>query len=181
SARNLSTSNSNIRADFRPLVFFNGEARLTCDVTLEGSFHYRTIVKSRLSLVGYITRVDVNEAGCTGAGLLAGARARANRETLPWHISYEGFTGRLPNFDSTILLQHTDFTIFNIFLVGSCIYEGNARLFFDRALNELRVDETTGIPKTPGSPGACPASGAPGGRTRATLLGTSTPITVTLI
>src|SRR6185436_13652622 len=72
-ARNLSISNSNIRADFRPLVFFNGEARFSCNVTIEGSFHYRTIVKSRLALVGYITRVTVDEANCRGAGLLAGA------------------------------------------------------------------------------------------------------------
>jgi len=181
SARNLSTSNSNIRADFRPLVFFNGEARLSCNVTIEGSFHYRTIVKSRLALVGYITRVTVDEANCRGGGLLAGARGRANRETLPWHISYEGFGGRLPLFDNVILLFHTDFTIFNIFLIRECRYGGNAVGFFERALNELRADETTGIPKTPESNGFCPANGFVQGRTRVTLLGTSTAVTVTLI
>jgi len=178
SARNLSISNSNIRANFRPLIFFNGSNRLSCNVTIEGSFHYRTIVKSINALLGYITRVDVDEVNCAGTGLLEGATASANRETLPWHVTYLGFRGTLPLFERVLLGLHVDFNLNTG--VGVCRYAGTAQGSFVRAVSELEADRTVAIPKSAGS-FLCPASGNFEGRTRVTLLGTATAVTVTLI
>ena len=184
SARNLSISNQNIRAVFRPLIFSDGGAsnRLSCTVTIEGTFHYRTILKSVGALLGYITRAQVEEGTCAGAGLLAGARARVLTETLPWHITYRGFRGTLPNIERIILqINRPRLTFFNIPIIAECKYEGALQGFFLPATNELQADETFGIPRTAESNGACPTPGFFRGVTRVTLLGTTTPVTVTLI
>jgi hypothetical protein len=182
SARNLSLSNQNIRAVFNPLVFApaEGGGRLSCAVTLEGSFHTRTFTKTVNSLVGYITRVNVQETLCAGEGSLAGASARADSETLPWHVRYAGFTGTLPNIARVILNLTSNFTLFNVRFLGECRYGGTARGFFVPASNELEADRATVIPRTGGNV-FCPGGGTFEGRTRVTLLGTTTPVTVTLI
>ncbi len=88
SARNLSVSNQNMRATW---------ARLTigvfsqCPVTLEGSFHSRSFTKAPRSLVGAITRALVNRPSCVVTEF------SPKTETLPWHVTYESFTGTLPN------------------------------------------------------------------------------------
>jgi hypothetical protein len=183
SARNLSISNQNIRAVFNPIISFpDPENRLSCPVTLEGSFHTRTITKTINSLVGYITRANIQEDRCAGSGILAGARIRWDTATLPWHVRYAGFTGTLPNIARIILNLAMSMTLYNIPFVGECRYGGTARYFFVPATNELEADRTTGIPRTGGSGGAfCPATKFFEGRTRVTLLGTTTPVSVTLI
>ena len=181
SARNLSLSTTGTREVFSPLVFFNGEARLSCPVTMEGSFHYRTVAKTVGSLSGYITRLEVSEASCAGAGLLAGARARVLTETLPHHITYQGFRGTLPNIESIIFLFGTAFTLFNIALIRECSYSGTVQGFFFPATSEAEPDRTSGIPKTAGSSALCPNPGHFEGRSRVTALGTTTAVTVTLI
>ena len=184
SARNLSISNQNIRAAFRELLFTDsgGSNRLYCPVTIEGTFHYRTIVKSIGALLGYITRVIVDEPNCAGAGLLAGARTRALTETLPWHITYRGFVGSLPNIERIILqVSRPRFTIYNIPIIRECKYEGTMQFFLLPATSELRADETFGVPRTAESNGACPANGFFSCVTRITLLGTTTPVSITLI
>ena len=88
SARNLSISNQNIRMTFNNLELgAEGLATTTCHVTLEGSFHERTLVKTPETLVGFLTRVTTGNCN-NGVSVL--------RETLPWHIRYVGFSGRLP-------------------------------------------------------------------------------------
>jgi hypothetical protein len=56
SARNISISEQRLRANFRELIFRSSSGvALTCSLTLESSFHSRTIAKVVESLVGYIT------------------------------------------------------------------------------------------------------------------------------
>ena len=92
SARNISISHGALfNAQWRELRFDNGGATaFACDVTLEGSFHYRTFLKVRESLLGYITRAIVNN--CVNGG-----SATVLTTNLPWHIRYQGFQGTLPN------------------------------------------------------------------------------------
>jgi len=98
-ARSLSVSSQTIRAVWSRLEFNEEGIGLSvrCQLTLEGSFHSRTITKVRGALIGAITRVDVFTERCTG-GWLKG------KPPFPWHITYESFTGALPAITSVRLL-----------------------------------------------------------------------------
>lgn len=93
SAARLSYSNQAFRIIWTSLTFSEsgGNFPITCPVTLEGSFHARTFAKVRDALSGFITRAVVNNAGCTeGQAVILG-------ETLPWHVTYQSFSGTLPS------------------------------------------------------------------------------------
>ncbi|HEX7289662.1 MAG TPA: hypothetical protein VF250_00930 [Conexibacter sp.] len=92
SARNLSVSNQQLRAQFRELRFSGLFGTGSCQVTAEGSFHSRTIAKVVGQLVGYITRGIL--------GPCATGTVTVLNETLPWHVRYSGFAGTLPNIAS---------------------------------------------------------------------------------
>jgi hypothetical protein len=91
SARNLSISHGELwlvtwtQLQFRSAL---GTA-VECDVTLDGSFHYRTFIKLRDTLVGYITRAIAGHCLTGSATILT--------TNLPWHIRYQSFEGTLPN------------------------------------------------------------------------------------
>ena len=109
SARNLSVSNQRFRVTWQELDFATDILTITCHVTLEGSFHYRTIVKRERTLIGYITQVAVLRPCRNGEAWAANGREAHPRlgtlaNTLPWHITYEGFTGTLPCITSILLL-----------------------------------------------------------------------------
>jgi hypothetical protein len=89
SARNLSVTSSNLRIGWTNIEFTNeiGVPAIRCSLTLEGSFHSRTIPKVERLLIGAITRATAN--ACTNGRLTP----RAER---PWHLTYENFTGTLP-------------------------------------------------------------------------------------
>jgi hypothetical protein len=96
SARNFSVSNQNISAMWSSVHFtgpFGGLA--DCHLTLEGSLHSRTIAKVAGSLIGYITRAIL--------GRCEAGTATIEQERLPWHISYSGFEGALPNITSIFI------------------------------------------------------------------------------
>ena len=93
-AGRLSLSSTTFRA-----VWFNTEIRIpvgtvTCPITLEGSFHARTIAKTFNSLIGYVTRAPIPTRACTNGN------AVPLPETFPWHVRYSGFSGTLPNITS---------------------------------------------------------------------------------
>jgi hypothetical protein len=92
SARSLSTSSQTLRATFRELTFRGAFGNASCAVTVEGSFHARTMAKVVNSLTGLITRAELGT--CTAGSVTV------LRETLPWHIRYDSFTGILPNITS---------------------------------------------------------------------------------
>ena len=80
-------------------------ATILCPVTLEGSFHSATILKTAGSLIGFVTRASVRSP-CTGG------RASVNQGSLPWHIRYRSFTGTLPRLSgATFGLVGAEFEI----------------------------------------------------------------------
>ncbi len=96
SARRLAVDDQDFEVKWEPLRFIAGGTTTSCNVTLLGSFHSLTITKSIGSLIGYIDHASVNRCNeGAGATILAG--------TLPWHVTYGGFTGTLPTISSAIL------------------------------------------------------------------------------
>jgi hypothetical protein len=103
-------------------IVWSGESkfraeRVRCPVTLEGSFHSRTISKVTNSLIGFITSAAATQAGCEGGSIrfLNGTETQFN--TLPWHWRYAVFTGALPNIVSVKLI-----IVGASFKVGNCLY-----------------------------------------------------------
>jgi hypothetical protein len=185
SARVFSVDNMNFRVVWTSLEFRAGElATIRCRVTLEGSFHSQTISKVEKALIGYVSRAIVAGERCTGGS------ATVHAESLPWHITYSGFTGTLPNIRSIrVLLQNGRFQIRDINTGVRCtgIIEpnhqarGEIRLTAEGQADTLTPDGSVNIPLE----GLfCPANGqftSPAGDGRITLLGTTTRIMVTLI
>jgi hypothetical protein len=90
SAKRFETSSQTFRMVWSRLTFRDaGGFGAECAVTLEGSFHSRTISKVSGALVGYVRSASVGT--CTGGTL------RADSETLPWHVQYNSFEGTLPS------------------------------------------------------------------------------------
>ena len=98
-ANRLSVSNRNFRTTWTSLRFSNNSNAnvMLCPVTLEGSFHSATILKTIGSLIGYITRASLISSSCIGGHLTF------RTETLPWHIRYRGYSGILPNITLLII------------------------------------------------------------------------------
>jgi len=94
SARNLSTSNQLIRMAWSTVTLTAAGGNCRCQLTLEGSMHARTTSKSIGSLIGYITSAILGPCPA-GTGTIL-------RETLPWHVTYSGFQGTLPEINSFI-------------------------------------------------------------------------------
>ncbi len=110
SARSISVSSQTIRVTWSRLEFASELVSIRCLVTLEGSFHGRTIAKVVNNLVGAITRATVKEETCTNG--------RMRTKNLPWHLQYSGFAGALPNI-TNLELQLTRFR-FEIIVSGLC-------------------------------------------------------------
>jgi hypothetical protein len=200
SARNLSVSNQNIRVTWRSLEFVGG-ATIVCQVTLEGSFHTTTIAKVARTLIGAITRVKVKRP-CNGGeawaanGLDVHPRLGRLNNTLPWHITYEGFEGRLPNIENVLLLlSRFRFKVQAPIFTTICLYGNATDNITGRATREAGGAITTLAPVTGrnianlvtelGSSGLCGRTGTfrnpvadPG---QVFLLGNTARITVTLI
>jgi hypothetical protein len=185
SAGRLSTSNQNIRVTWRRLEFRAGESALArCAVTLEGSFHSRTITKTTNALLGYVTRAIVGPCSAGAATVLTA--------TLPWHITYQSFAGTLPNITRVrILLVNASFLIEQFGFrclartTAASPASGEIALGAGGRAEGLKPDERVEIPTTSGGGFGCPSAagnfateaGDPG---VVTLLGTSTSINVTL-
>ncbi len=70
-------------------------AGVSCNMTLEGSFHDFTIAKARDRLVGLITRAVMAHPCLGGEGWFLNGNERIQL-TLPWHLRYDSFEGNLP-------------------------------------------------------------------------------------
>jgi hypothetical protein len=183
SARNLSISNRNWRIVWTELTFSaeDGSLPTTCPITLEGSFHYNTIVKRELTLVGMLTKAIVGNASCREG------HATALTATLPWHILYQSFTGTLPNITSLRLLAVGASFLAEPFFGASCLQRSTATDPFvgivtvgaGGVLPSIAPDEAATIPLTGFG---CPERGRFNGTGTVTLLGsTSTRIFLRLI
>lgn len=194
SANKLSIDNQLFRVTWTNLTFFSDENETTiaCPVTLEGSFNSRTIAKVFRALIGRVTKAALTNANCTGG------RATILTATLPWHVTYLGFIGRLPNIRGFILLlRRPAFQIEGSGTFTQCLYEDRGTNFEEAAAGTIEVNETTGVAttlepersiRTPFitggglAPGLCPRQGGFRGTGQTTLLGSSTTrIRITLI
>lgn len=196
-ARNMSVSNQNIRAVWSSLEFVEPVSLvIRCPVTLEGSFHARTIVKSARSLIGLITRAIAQPERCFNGLIIPfngteTYNGRTSVQSLPWPITYEGFTGTLPNIQNMYLLLNR--FRFGLFIERLCIAEfgtatDNITLL---AARSPLTSEITGIAPVAGRNRAtkvradgisfCPADGLLRGTAEFMLLNTASRVTLTLI
>jgi hypothetical protein len=90
-AARLSYSSQEFRIVWASLTFAGAEGgvSITCPVTLEGSFQARTFAKVREPTAARITAGTVGTC-LEGAGTILTA-------SLPWEVTYQSFTGTLPN------------------------------------------------------------------------------------
>jgi hypothetical protein len=154
SARRIETSEQGFLARWTWLTFAGGSVRISCPVTLEGSFHSRTLSKVCGQLIGYVSIAQVPPGS---SGVCRGGSARALTETLPWHILYVSFTGRLPTITSIrVKLTNARFEIepgvFNILClsatsatspaVGDIGVNGTGEATTLRALPEFQIPLT---------------------------------------
>jgi hypothetical protein len=170
-ANRLSVSSSTVRAVWTPISFTaSGASTVRCNVTLEGSFHSRTITKTIGSLIGYITNARFSRP-CTGGTLWAYNGTEVNEvlggtlaTSLPWHITFEGFNGALPNITGVRLLFLNVRFLYRATLFGIpalCNYrseagnniEGIAELS-GATVSGLRANEERGLRSESG--GVCP-------------------------
>jgi hypothetical protein len=154
SARRLAISNQRILAIWSLITFeVEGVGHVDCPLTLENSFHSRTISKVSGQLIGYVTEAIIaggrRECNETGTAII-------NAETLPWHIRYDRFIGALPNITG-IRFQVIGMSI-TLQIAGlPCTFRTEAAhpaLFIWERIgtvaSRLRADEVARIPPVPG-------------------------------
>lgn len=179
SARILEISNQGIREVIENFTIRGGGLTIVCPITLEGSFHSRTLAKTAGLLVGFITRAAFRTP-CEGLTI------RPLTETLPWHIQYRSFSGTLP------LIERVRFSIvgfaFLINLLGtSCLYRTTAEaplgtgflLEEEGTIRRINIEELVRIRLSSGI--ACPSEMTASGEGRLTLLGNNEPVRIVLI
>jgi hypothetical protein len=182
SAGRLSVNSPTLRVTWASLELSNSArigSPLRCPLTLEGSFHSRSIAKVARRLIGYISTARVGT--CTGGSMTLHA------ESLPWHLTYESFAGTLPNItEITLLLTGMFFEINNGAATCSARTEPRNNAAFisridptTRRITSLAADPTRRIPLTGGL--CALTTGFFEGNGGVTQLGTTTGITVTLI
>ncbi len=185
SATRLAFSSETFRVTWARLVFSGTfGVTISCPVTLEGTMHSRTIVKTAGNLVGYVTRAIVGEAQCTGG------RARMLTETLPWHTQYVSFEGGLPNITAINVRIIRFSTQLCATVLGStvcCLYQSSASEPVNFRLNREAAGVLTSVTaggrivKFPGSNPICEDINLSGTSAPPTVLGNTTRITVTLV
>jgi len=181
-ARNVSYSNKEFRITWASLSFSaeEGGISITCPVTLEGSFAERTATKVRDALRARITRSTVGTCSEGNATILA--------ETQPWDVTYQSFTGVLPNISGVrYALLNAAFQVepgLGIVCLARTSTEfpaaGDAARDANGRITSLTPDSALAIPTT-GSL-ACPRFGIFTGTGAVFVQGSSTTrVTLTLI
>lgn len=187
-AAHLRISERNIRLTWTSLEFTNtvNAETLLCPVTLEGSFHETTTVKTLGALVGYVTRASAGSS-CTGGTV------SLHQESLPWHITYEGFTGTLPNIEILKLLLLNVFGEIRERGGNTCSFRTEAEHPFVGSfvlnrttgrLESFALEPNTRVPLTNGAGGIfCGLANGifSGSSNTPTVLGSTTTLTVVLI
>ena len=199
SARNLSVSEQSFRATWTSIEFSVTGATVRCRTTLEGSFHTRTIAKSAARpLIGAISRVVVGHACTIGEEWVDnGTEAEplgTAPESLPGHLTYESFAGRLPDIAELNLLLSRFTFILEVRILGlTCIGRyGNATdniiLHAIReggaGISALRPDATRNrftLVEQLGPNAVCPGTATLAGTGTLVTLSTGSRLSVTLI
>lgn len=176
-AGRLSVTSQSFRITWLSISFRSAFGTETCPLTLEGSFHARTLPKTTNALLGYITRAALPSGQCSvGAATLL-------QETLPWHMRYSTFTGTLPDIESiSVKLVGMGIRVSEIFFSCLTTTEGTNPLILQMTreaggtMTGVRVSAVSSIPGCSGGLAAeSPASGF------LTVLGATTRVTLTLI
>lgn len=180
SANRLSISSNGVRIVFPEITFerFELGVEISCDLTLEGSFHSRTIAKVAGSLVGIVTRVG--SRACSSSDFLL--------ESLPWHIRYGRFAGLLPNI-TMMEVKIVGFSFQYTEIGGQrCLYRGTEANPTNWEFTREFGGTITEFRPTPAEPLQfssgwilCPTYMTYAGNARVMALGTTTPIGLTLI
>jgi hypothetical protein len=135
-ARRIQFSENHIRAVWeaaeRTTVFDGGGLfEIECRLTVEGSFHSRTLSKVSGQLIGYITEAEA-PLTCLGGGevaILNGFEPDENGvevpNTLPWHVRYDSFRGVLPRIEG-IRIQIINGSVLGWNLFSGCLYTSTA-------------------------------------------------------
>jgi hypothetical protein len=166
-ARRLAMSENHFLSHFRTLTFAAGEFNIICAVSIEGSFHEKTLEKVANSLVGYISEARVKRPCTQGEAWIQDTQERGagEPESLPWHITYERFIGALPNITGIELLLPT--ALFLVEVGIKCVYRATTTSPMKGIITReaggrvtgLRANEAKPIPKTEPSNFLCPPSG----------------------
>lgn len=164
-ARRLGASEIFFLNHYRATSFTGGGFTVVCAVSLEGSWHSRTIEKVARSLVGYVTEVRVKRPCISGGEGWAMTAQEGRTETLPWHILYERFIGALPNITG---IEYTgDNAQYLVNAAGvNCLYAATSASPTKGIVNReeggkataLRINEAVAIPEKEGN-AFCPSSG----------------------
>lgn len=182
SASRLSYSSKEFRIVWASLSFSaeEGGVTITCPVTLEGSFLERTSTKVRDELSARITRSTV--------GACREGRATILAETQPWNVTYQSFTGTLPNITGVrYALINAAFQVepgLGIVCLARTSREspgaGEARREAGGAITSLTTDSSLSIPITGNA--ECPRFGIFFGSGEVFVQGSSTTrVTLSLI
>jgi hypothetical protein len=198
SARSFSVSEQSFRITWASLELGGSGSTVRCRLTLEGSFHTRTIAKVSRSLIGAITRVIFGHP-CTGGEYWADNGTEAEPlgtapNKLPWHLTYESFSGTLPAISVlNLLLSRVSFVLQATFLGLTCrgrygraednIINGAAREA-GGGITEVTPSATTNrvsLVEQLGPNAVCPSTQSITGRGFLVNLSTGARITITLI
>jgi len=159
-----------------------GALAVSCPVTLEGSFHSSSFIKREQLLLGYVTRGILPGASCTGGS------ATVLTETLPWHVTYERFTGTLPAITEIALQVHG--AAFNISAMQiTCLYQSteakpwSVKLERETGIGTIMRVLYQALPKIPRKSGSilCAESSEISGTASMTLLESLTSVILSLI
>ncbi len=185
---NLSTTSFTIRwrefyvpTGVRPEELGELEETTRCPVTLSGSFHARTFAKVRDSLIGYVSAAQ--------SSICTNGMATVLRTGLPWHLTYQGFTGALPAISSArSSLIGFGLSVFVPRLGSNCLIRTTAAeplpLDFNRQTATGRItDVTIPIGNQISATGGilCPTRWTLGGAPATLETGGGASVTVTLI
>lgn len=180
-ANRLAFSENHFRVVWGILTFEAGTGffNIKCPVTVEGSFHSKTLSKVAEQLIGYVTRMSLNNEACTSGHFTV------LTATLPWHVRYGSFTGTLPTI-TTFRLKVVGFAILYEAAGFNCLYEGTWSWTLNREAGTgvtRTVTPTGTIPlKTQLAGFTCPGTGEFIGSGEVFVQGSSTTrITVTLV
>jgi hypothetical protein len=182
SASRLSYSSKEFRIMWASLTFSaeEGGVSITCPVTLEGSFLERTATKVRDQLAARITSSNV--------GTCTEGTATILTETQPWDVTYQSFTGTLPNITGVrYALLNAAFQVepgLGIVCLARTSREwpaaGEARREASGRITSLTTDSSLPIPTTGNA--ECPRFGIFFGSGEVFVRGSSTTrVTLTLI
>jgi len=165
SARRLELSEQHIRAVWEAaertrFIDTGGTFGIECQVTIEGSFHSRTISKVSGQLIGYITAAEAPltcfEGGevaiLNGVEPIPGGGTATN--SLPWHVRYDSFSGTLPVITGIrVQIVGAAILMWNGFV--QCLFKSTEgiplfailEVAAEGRITAMRWDETRAIPK----------------------------------